>query len=73
MIKLLVVARCIPEDIYLQSLDTPVRNVLAGEKRFTIVVRDPEEWFIGRLALEIKSRYENLYQRYVKRTSQRNF
>lgn len=63
MIKLLIVARCIPEDIYLQSLDAPAKSILAGEKRFQIVVRDPEEWFIGRLALEIKNRYENLYKR----------
>lgn len=63
MIKLIVIARCIPEDVYLRSLEQPT-PVLAGEKKFSVVVRDPESWYIGRLAIEIKSRYENLYKRY---------
>ena len=62
MVKLVVIARCIPEDIYLSSLDH-VAPVLAGEKKFSIVVREPESWYIGRLAIEIKNRYESLYRR----------
>lgn len=65
MVKLRVAARVIPEDIYIQSLSvtTPTRGLLAGEKKFPIIVREPEEWHIGRLANEIKAAYERLYKR----------
>lgn len=62
MIKLIIIARCIPEDVYLRSLEHPAA-VLVGEKKFSIVVRDPESWYIGRLAIEIKNRYESIYKR----------
>jgi len=62
MIKLIIIARCIPEDVYLRSLEQAA-PVLVGEKKFSIVVRDPESWYIGRLAIEIKSRYESIYKR----------
>lgn len=67
MVKLRVAARVIPEDIYLQSLSvpTPIRGLLAGEKKFPIIVREPDEWHIGRLANEIKEAYERLYKRCV--------
>lgn len=65
MVKLIVIARCIPEDVYLRSLESPVHiSQLTGEKKFPVVVREPEEWPIGRLANEIKTRYESLYKRY---------
>ncbi|KAK5943344.1 hypothetical protein PMZ80_004351 [Knufia obscura] len=62
MIKLIIIARCIPEDVYLRSIEQPA-PVLVGEKKFSIVVRDPESWYIGRLAVEIKNRYESIYKR----------
>ncbi len=62
MIKLIVIARCIPEDVYLRSLEQQA-PVFSGEKKFSVVVRDPESWYIGRLAIEIKNRYESLYKR----------
>lgn len=63
MVKLIVIARVIPEDIYLRSIeqDIPVSSVL--EKKFRVPVRDPETWYIGRLANEIKNSYERLYKR----------
>lgn len=64
MVKLIVIARCIPEDVYLRSLESPLNLQLVGEKKFPVVVREPEDWPIGRLANEIKARYEGLYKRY---------
>lgn len=65
MVKLIIVARCVPEDVYLRSFESPSKAQLIGEKKFLVVVREPEEWHIGRLAIEIKNRYESLYKRYV--------
>ena len=72
MIKLIIIAMCIPEDVYLRSIDQPA-PALTGEKKFFIVVRDPEQWYIGRLANEIKTRYESLYQRYATTTDRHPF
>lgn len=66
MIKLIIIARCMPEDVYPRSIEQPTA-VLPGEKKFSVVVREPESWYIGRLALEIKKRYESLYKRYDSR------
>lgn len=65
MVKLIVIAKCVPEDVYLRSLEFPTHTRLAGEKKFSVVVREPEEWYIGRLAIEIKNRYESLYRRHA--------
>ena len=63
MVKLRVAVRVVPEEAYLSSLETPVpRRSLPGERRFPIIVRDPEEWYIGRLAIDIASQYRNLYK-----------
>lgn len=60
MVKLIVIARCIPEDVYLAHGDQ--LPAVAG-KKFSVVVREPESWYIGRLAVEIQYRYEALYRR----------
>jgi len=62
MVKLRVAARVIPENAYIVGLDAPSSAPLRGEKRFPVIVRDPEEWYIGTLALEVKKRYESLYK-----------
>lgn len=61
MVKLIVIARCIPEDVYLAHADH-ILPAVAG-KKFSVVVREPESWYIGRLAIEIQNRYEALYKR----------
>lgn len=63
MVKLLVIARVIPEDVYLRYVEqnVPITSVL--EKKFRVPVRDPESWYVGRLAVEIKNCYERLYKR----------
>lgn len=70
MIKLIIIARCIPEDVYLRTLEAPA-PVFPGEKKFSIVIRDPETWYIGMLANEIKNRYEGLYKRCATRKMKR--
>lgn len=56
--------RCVPEDVYLRSLESPIPAKQPDIKKFKLVVRDPEQWYIGRLAIEIKTRYESTYGRY---------
>lgn len=62
MVKLIVIARCIPEDVYLRSLEHP-SPALIGEKKFTIAVHDPETWLIGTLAVQITKKFESIYRR----------
>lgn len=65
MVKLVVIVRCVPEDVYLRSLESPVPvKEHPEEKKFKLVVREPEQWYIGRLANEIKTRYQSTYRRY---------
>lgn len=62
MVKLRIAVRVIPEDVYLSSLEVAATPNLKGEKRFPVIVREPDLWYIGTLAIEIKNRYENLYK-----------
>ena len=63
MVKLRVAARVIPEDAWLASVDAPTaKPSLAGEKKFPIIVRDPDQWYIGRLANEVVLKYKALYK-----------
>lgn len=65
MVKLIVIVRCVPEDVYLRSLESPpIPTKHPDVKKFKLVVREPEQWYIGRLAIEIKTRYESTYRRY---------
>ncbi|KIW71939.1 hypothetical protein PV04_00165 [Phialophora macrospora] len=65
MVRIRVAARIFPEDEYLKnirlgkSIAAPVR----GEKRLVVIVRDPYQWQIGTLLLEIKRSYESCYGR----------
>jgi len=63
MVKLIVIARVIPEDVYLRSIEQGILVTSVLEKKFRVPVRDPETWYIGRLAVEIKNSYERLYKR----------
>ena len=62
MVKLRVAARIIPEDDYLASLEQPGHNLNKPERRLLLVVREPEKWQIGTLALEVQQRYKSCYQ-----------
>ena len=57
MVKLRVAVRVIPEDAYLASPDSA-----PGEKKFPVIVREPDQWYIGRLANEIILKYKALYK-----------
>jgi hypothetical protein len=59
MVKLKVYAHIVPESNYAGS-DTgaPAR---AGRK-FVVAVREPDQWYIGALALHIKETYLRLYK-----------
>ena len=66
MVKLRVAVRVVSEEAYLASLETPVpRRTLPGEKRFLVIVRDPEERYIGSLVKEIELQYRSQYKQYA--------
>ena len=63
MVKLRVAARVIPEDAWLACVEAPSsRPSLLGERKFPIIVRDPDQWYIGRLANEVALKYKALYK-----------
>ncbi|KAJ9640148.1 hypothetical protein H2204_003373 [Knufia peltigerae] len=62
MVKLRVAVRVISEDQYLNHADRPAHLPIAGEKRLLVVVREPERWQIGTLALEVQRAYKSCYQ-----------
>lgn len=68
MVKLIVIARVIPEEVYLRNIEQGIPITPILEKKFRVPVRDPDTWYIGRLALEIKNSYERLYKRYAHQT-----
>ncbi|KAL2438918.1 hypothetical protein ABEF95_014928 [Exophiala dermatitidis] len=62
MVKLLVAVRVIPEDDYLRNLERPPNQIIKGERRLRVIVREPHRWQIGTLALEIQRAYKSCYQ-----------
>lgn len=64
MVKLIVIARCIPEDVYLRALEQ-TSPILAGEKKFSLAIHEPELWAIGTLAVQITNKYQSIYKRYL--------
>ncbi|KAK5090501.1 hypothetical protein LTR05_000673 [Lithohypha guttulata] len=62
MVKLIVIARCIPEDVYLRALEQ-TSPVLAGERKFSLAIHEPELWAIGTLAVQITNKYQSIYKR----------
>lgn len=59
MVKLRVAARVIPETDYNHEQS----STTAGRK-FLVVVRNPEDWYIGHLAVEIQRTYKRIYKQY---------
>jgi hypothetical protein len=59
MVKLKVFAHIIPESKYAVPETTAL--VRPGRK-FVVAVREPDQWYIGALALHIKETYLRLYK-----------
>ena len=58
MVKLKIQARVLAEDDYANSLDTHHNS---GHK-FLVIIRNPEDWYIGTLAHEVSQRYQRMYK-----------
>ena len=63
MVKLRVAARVIPENSYLESVGSSSTGPLVGERKFVVIVRDPDDhYYIGSLAREVQDRYKSVYK-----------
>lgn len=60
MVKLRVAARVIRESDYNATQSTQLT-----ERKFLVVVRHPEDWYIGTLAVEVQNTYKRIYKQYV--------
>lgn len=69
MVRIKIIARVIPEDVYNKDLEsptqtstaqTPVAQLLEGENRILVMVNDPKEESIGMLANEIKGSFQRI-------------
>ena len=60
MVKLRVAARVIPEGDY-----NAAQSTQGTERKFLVVVRNPEDWYIGTLAVEIQNTYKRIYKQYA--------
>jgi hypothetical protein len=67
MVRIRVAARIFSEDEYLKNirLGKSIASPVKDEKRLVVIVRDPYQWQIGTLLLEIKRSYESCYGRLV--------
>jgi hypothetical protein len=65
MVRIRVAARIFPEDEYLKNARSgkPISSSVKDEKRLVVVVRDPYQWQIGTLVLEVQRAYRSCYQR----------
>jgi hypothetical protein len=59
MVKLRVAARIIAEEDYTDAQSSP-----SSERKFLVVVRNPEDWSIGNLGVEIERTYQRIYKQY---------
>ena len=57
MVKLRVAARVIPESDY-----NAAQSTKPAERKFLVVVRNPEQWYIGSLAVEVQNTYKRIYK-----------
>ncbi|KAJ9606270.1 hypothetical protein H2200_009231 [Cladophialophora chaetospira] len=65
MVRIRVAARVFSEDDYLKNikLGRSIASSIKDEKRLVVIVREPYQWQIGTLLLEIKRAYESCYGR----------
>lgn len=63
--RLRVAVRVVSEDEYLAHLaqGPPGPGLYRGEKKFPIIISNPQLWQIGHLAVEIKKQYKQIYGR----------
>ncbi len=68
MVRIRVAARVFEEDQYLRNvrLGKPLAAPVKDEKRLVVTVREPYQWQIGTLLLEIKRSYASCYGRSVR-------
>ena len=57
MVKLRIAARVIPESDYNEAQSTA-----PTDRKFLVIVRNPEDWYIGALAVEIQNTYKRIYK-----------
>lgn len=64
--RLRVAVRVVSEDEYLAHLaeGPPGPGLYRGEKKFPIIISNPQKWQIGHLAVEIKRQFKQIYGRY---------
>ena len=62
MVKLRVHVRVIPEDVYLDNLDTGKPISKRDERAFKLIIREPTDWYVGALANEARARYQSNYK-----------
>jgi hypothetical protein len=60
MVKLRVAARVVAENDYNDAQSSP-----RSERKFLVVVRNPEDWLVGQLAVEVQNTYKRIYKQYV--------
>ena len=63
--RLRVAVRVVSEDEYLTHLaeGPPGPSLYRGEKKFPIIIPNPQQWHIGHLAAEVKRQFKQLYGR----------
>jgi hypothetical protein len=63
--RLRVAVRVVSEDEYLSHLaeGPPGPGLYPGEKKFAVVIQNPQQWQIGHLAAEVKRQYKKIYGR----------
>lgn len=63
--RLRVAVRVVSEDEYLTHLakGPPGPSLYRGEKKFAVVIPNPQQWQIGHLAAEVKRQFKKLYRR----------
>lgn len=58
MVKLKVQVRVLPEGDY----DSTTGSSRGHGRKFIVIVRNPEEWFVGTLAQEVSRTYQRMYK-----------
>ena len=60
MVKVRVAVRVILESDY-----NAAQSSQPSERKFLVVVRNPQDWYIGTLAVEVQNTYKRIYKQYV--------
>jgi hypothetical protein len=63
MVRIRVAARILPEEEFIKTTGGKSNSSTKNEKRLAVIVRNPYEWQIGTLCLDIARAYKSCYQR----------